>query len=148
MIGMRDARTLRTLYPESNSRFVRLRVSDGARTLGWAVVAETQMQAHEQYGNLRTGTILDCLARDGDTVKVMAAATRALMERDVDLITSNQSYGPWVAAMQACGFFKGPSTFIFAASQRLAGMLNPFEQCFPLTHLNRGDGDSLMPYSG
>ncbi len=147
MIAVRDARALGTLYPASNSRFVRLRVTDGSRTLGWAVVAETQMRAHEQYGDLRTGSVVDCLARDGHAVKVMAAATRALIERDVDVITSNQSHGQWVDAMEQCGFFKGPSTFIFAAAPKLAGMLDPFDQYVPLCHLNRGDGDSLMPWS-
>jgi hypothetical protein len=148
MIGVRDAPALRTLYPASNPRFIRLRVRDGARTAGWAVVAETQMQGHEQYGDLRVGTILDCMARPEDTTKVMAAAARALLARDVDVLTSNQSHGAWVSAMRECGFFKGPSNFIFAASPKLAEMIGPFDQCVPLSHLNRGDGDSLLQYSG
>lgn len=146
MIAVRDAATLRTLYPASNSRFVRLRVKDGARTAGWAVVSETQMRGHEQYGDLRVGAILDCLARPEDAAKVMAAAARTLIARDVDVFTSNQSHGAWVSAMRACGFFKGPSNYIFAAAPKLAAMIQPFEECVPLIHLNRGDGDNLLQY--
>ena len=146
MIAVRDARTLRALYPGSNSNFIRLRVSSGGRTLGGAVVSDSQQAAHPAYGSLRVGMILDGLAQPKDTRAVVAAATRALMERGVDLIVTNQSHASWTDGLAACGFLKGPSKYIFAASRALAALIQPFGEMVPNSHLNRGDGDYLMSY--
>jgi hypothetical protein len=147
MIAVRDARSLRALYPASNGNFLRLRVTADGRTLGWAVVADVRQSGHAQYGNLRVGTILDCLAQPEDAARVMAAATRVLCDRGVDVITSNQSHGSWVQGLKECGFLKGPSNFIFAASRKLSELIQPFDQTVPLSHWNRGDGDNLLQYA-
>ena len=147
MIAVRDARTLRALYPSSNSSFIRLRVSSGRRTVGWAVVSDMQKTAHNQYGNLRIGTILDGLAQSKDACAVIAAATRVLVEREVDVITSNQSHASWTAGLEACGFIKSSSNFIFAASKELSRLIHPFGEMVRESHLNRGDGDSLLQYT-
>ena len=146
MIAVRDALALRALYPASNTNFIRSKVSAGGRLLGWVVIAETQNRNHPQYGDLKVGTIVDGLCRPEHAITVVAAATRALTDRHVDVITSNQSHLAWARALKSCGFLKGPSNFIFAASKPLSQVLDPFEQNFPLAHLNRGDGDSLLKY--
>lgn len=146
MIGVRDAAVLRAVYPASNRNLIRLKITAAGRTVGWAVVADTKKQAHEQYGNLRVGTILDGLASPEDAPLVIAAATRVLTDRGVDLIASNQSHDAWVGGLKQCGYWKGPSNFIFAAAKKLSEMLDPFEQNLSRSHLTRFDGDSLLQY--
>ena len=147
MIGVRDAASLRALYPASNRNFLRLRVSAGGRTIGWAAAADIPWHGHEQFGDLRVGAILDGLARPEHAGLVIAAATRALLDRGVDLLTSNQSHAAWQRALRRCGFLEGPSNFIFAVSKKLSAILHPFGETVPRSHINRGDGDSLMPYT-
>jgi len=146
MIAVRDARTLRTLYPAANPNFIRLKVTRAGREVGWVVAAIARKPDHPQYHDLRVGHILDGLASAEDATLVIAAAARALSERDVDVIVSNQSHFAWVQALRDCGFLKGPSNFIFAASRQLAAMLQPFEQAVSFSHWNRGDGDNLLQF--
>jgi hypothetical protein len=141
MIALRDREALGTLYPESEERFVRVRVSDGAVPVGWAVVLATPMRDHKHFGNLRVGSIVDCLALAGSEHAVIAAATDALKRRDVDLMISNQMHRDWGAALRRAGFFSGPSNFVFAASQALSALVEPMEANCGEIHLNRGDGD-------
>ena len=140
-IAVRDANALTTFYPESDRHFTRLRVTVGGRVLGWAVVAERRKSP--QFGSMRVGSILDALALPEDAPAVVRAATEALEAREVDLIVSNQSHRAWCRALEASGFLKAPSTFIFAASKQLARGLAPFEHNRPLIYLNRSDGDGL-----
>ncbi len=147
MIGVRNCAVLRTLYPASNARFLRLRVAVGSRIIGWAAAAISQMRNHQQYGNLRVAVILDGLAAPENAAAVIAAATRALEEHDVDMIASNQSHQAWIAGLKGAGFLRGPSNYIFAASPKLSEWMQPFDAAFPLSHLTRGDGDNLMQYN-
>jgi hypothetical protein len=146
LIGMRNSATLRALYPASSQSIVRLQVRIAGRLAGWAVVAIVQHANHDQYGDLRVGTIVDGLAAAPDVPAVVAAATRALLDRGVDVITSNQSHQAWVQALGGCGYLDGPSNFIFAVSSPLATLLNPFAHQVAACHVNRGDGDSAMQF--
>jgi hypothetical protein len=141
MIAVRDSETLNILYPPSSTRFLCLKVCRGAGELGWAVILDTQMQNDKYFGNLRVGSIADCLALPKNASAVIRAATRVLEERGVDLIVSNQSHSAWCMALRQAGFQAGPSNFIFAASRKLGELLDPFELKRTQTHLNRGDGD-------
>lgn len=146
MIAVRDACSLRTIYPASNKDFMRLRIRSGSRTVGWAVVADMQKKNHPQFGDLRVGTILDGLACPGDATSVVSAATRMLINRGVDVVTSNQSHRAWMQALEQCGYLKGPSNFIFATSVELSGLLQPFESSVRHSHITRSDGDNLLQY--
>lgn len=146
IIAVRDAASLRKLYPESNTNFVLLSVKKQGRIIGWAVVSDRQKDRDPQYGNLRVGVILDCFSRPEHSAHIIAAATRVLTDRGVDLITSNQSHASWCRALRRCGFLKGPSNFIFAASKGLSSQLGPFNENVDSGHLNRGDGDNLLQY--
>jgi hypothetical protein len=140
MTAVRDCEALRTLYPAANPHFIRLRIGD----VGYAVVAE--QPKNPKYGNMRVGAILDCFAVPGQARPVVAAAVRELERLGVDLIVSNQSHADWGKAFRANGFFRGPSTFIFAASKKLAELLSPFETQKDRIHLSRADGDGLYRY--
>lgn len=133
MGAVRDARTLRELYPIGNKRFLRIRVNSH----GWAVLLDTRMEGDRYFGDLRVGTIVDSMARPEEAASVIHAARRCLEERGVDLIISNQGHAAWSAALRADGFFAGPSNFLFAASKELAALGVPTKEM----HMNRGDGD-------
>ena len=57
LLAERDAATLDQLYPSSDPRFLRVHAVGG-----WAVLLDTRMQDHKQFGDMRVGTIVDCLA--------------------------------------------------------------------------------------
>ena len=141
MIAARDAATLNTLYPVADNRFLRLRVTRDGAIAGWALLLDTQMSGHKQFGDLRVGTIADCLALPEDAGAVIAASADWLANRGVDLIVSNQSHRAWGRACERSGFFRGPSNYVFAASKKLAGALEPFDANRNEMHINRGDGD-------
>jgi hypothetical protein len=134
VLAGRDARTLDQLYPAGDSRFLRVRAAGG-----WAVLLDTAMEGHKQFGNIRVGTIVDCLAPIDDAATVIRAATRTLEERGVDLIVSNQLHAAWRGALDGAGFRRGPSNFLFAASPALAALMPEAED--GEFHINRGDGD-------
>jgi len=132
---------LELLYPESNPRFLRLRVRRDGQDLGWAVMFDTAMQDDQYFGNLRVGTIIDGFAHPDDAPALVAAAAQYLQDRGVDLIISNQAHQAWAAALDGAGFLQGPSNFLFAASREFSKALEPFEASLDRAHLNRGDGD-------
>jgi len=134
MTPVRDAATLERLYPSSDPRFIRIRAAGG-----WAVLLDTAMRAHKQFGDLRVGTIVDCLAPPEDAVAVVQTAARTLEERGVDLMVSNQLHHAWSRALAEAGFRQGPSNFLAALSPALAARLG---KCADHEiHFNRGDGD-------
>ena len=146
MIAVRDSCSLRTLYPAENSKLTRIRMSINGRVVGWAVVGILHRPGHEQYGDLRVGTILDALSRPEHAKAVIAAATNVLMDLGADLIGSNQSHSAWIYALKECGFLHGPSNFIFAAAPGISKLLEPFREKSLEAHLTRGDGDNLLQY--
>jgi len=140
LLPCRDGEILRLRYPASDPRFFRLVVDSGSGPCGWAVVLATSMHEHKQFGDLRVGTIVDCLAVPGDEDYVVHAASRFLEEQEVDLIVSNQSHRSWRRAFEHAGFFSGTSNYIFAAAPQLSCLLEPFASNFALSHLTRGNG--------
>ena len=130
----RDGATLDALYPPSDARFLRVRAAGG-----WAVLLDTQMRGHKQFGDLRVGTIVDCLAAEKEAETVVRTASRTLQERGVDLIVSNQLHRFWSGALEAAGFRQGPSNYLLALSPALAARLGGRDE--REIHMNRGDGD-------
>jgi hypothetical protein len=141
LIALRDSVILNALYPPGHPRFLRLRVTRGGEPVGWAVLLDTPMTNHKQFGNLRVGSVVDCLARPGEEPWVVALATRHLRQRGVDLIVSNQLHRAWGVAFRQAGYLGAPSNFLFAASPALAALLDPFETHVERIHMTRGDGD-------
>jgi hypothetical protein len=140
MVGVRDRDTLNVLYPKADPRFIRVLVEDRGVAAGWAVLLATDMRAHKYFGNLRVGSIVDCLARPGHEAGVAGAAVRWLQQTNVDLVVSNQMAAAWVNGLKRNGFLAGPSTFLFGGSKTLERLLDADER-MPGVHLNRGDGD-------
>jgi hypothetical protein len=138
-IAQRDASILNVLYPAHDARFTRLRIDVDGTPAGWAVVLNTPMQAHKYFGDLRVGSLADCLALPGHERTVVAAARRFLARGGADVVVTNQLAPPWCAACRDEGFLTGPSNFILALSPRLAERLQPLDTA--RIHMTRGDGD-------
>jgi len=141
MVGVRDAAYLNRWYPTQSQRYIRLRILRNGQTAGWALVLDTAMQKDPIFGNLRVGSIVDCLATPDQAAAVIEEVRRFLCERGVDLIVSNQSHAAWTGALRDAGFLRGPSNFIFAASKHLTQRMGPFDENQSQIHINRGDGD-------
>ncbi len=140
MIAVRDRDTLNVLYP-ADEKFLCIKISVGSGVVGWAVVLDTQMHNNKYFGNLRVGSIVDCLAAPENAAAVIQAATRLLEDCGVDVIVSNESHAAWCDALGSAGFFRAQSNYIFAASKSLAEVLAPFGTSRDQIFLNRGDGD-------
>jgi len=140
-VGSRDAAALNATYPPESSAFIRLRVAHGDRTIGWAVVQDSLTGSSEHFGGMRVGTIVDAFAAPEDAAAVVRASCDALLERQVDLIISNQSHRAWRRALSRAGFLRGPSSWLFAPSPALAELVFAVDPAGHAIHLNRGDGD-------
>jgi hypothetical protein len=141
LAAVRDANTLRILYPPHVTNLTRLRISRNGAAIGWAIVGERRKDP--KFGKMRVGSIVDCWASPENAAAVVQAASQVLEKADVDLIVSNQSHQVWCRGLESAGFLKGPSTFLFAASRKLTELLQPLEQNRPSFHLTRADGDGL-----
>jgi hypothetical protein len=139
--AVRDGAAMNRLFPPDKTKYLRLRISAGANTVGWALALDTQLSQHKQFGEMRLGSIIDCLALPGHEPEVIASATGFLENCGVDLIVSNQPHAAWQAALSRAGFLRGPSNFIFAASPELATRLSPFAANQARFHLTRTDGE-------
>jgi hypothetical protein len=140
LCAVRNRETLNVLYSPGNREFIRLQVSDRSGPIGWAVVISTEMRQSKHFGNMRLGTIVDCLALKANAARVIRAATQELERRGVDLIVSNQADQSWEAALEANGFLAGPSNYILALSKPLAEKLAPMDANQGRVHMTRGDG--------
>jgi hypothetical protein len=141
MAAVRDSANLNILYPKDRDRFIRLKVLQDRKVIGWAVVLTTQMSGHKHFGDMKVGSIVDCLALQQDARLVIETATDYLESAGVDLIVSNQSAHAWRQALQKAGYLTGPSNFIFVASKELTRLTEPLDLNLSRIHLNRGDGE-------
>ncbi|HVM94514.1 MAG TPA: hypothetical protein VMT67_16955 [Terriglobales bacterium] len=142
---VRDARTLKLLYPKNYSSPIastrRLRITRNGSTIGWAIIGIRRKDA--KFGTMRVGSIVDCWAMPNDANAVMGAATRALEKDGADLIVSNQSHNAWCNALEKNGFLKGPTNFVLATSKKLTELLQPLDENRASLHITRADGDGL-----
>jgi len=141
LVAVRDREVLNTLYPPHERRYLRLKITRDGAPIGWAVLLDTRMSGHRYFGQMRVGSLVDCLARPEDAADVAACARQVLEDAGVDLIVSNQSHAAWCRGLKRCGFLSGPSNFLFTAAPKLACRLEPFAEKLAAFHLNRGDGD-------
>ena len=130
----RDHSRLAELYPEP--RFLHVRVRDRDTVVGWAVMLDTQLHGHKQFGGMRLGSIVDAFAAPDGEAHVVAAVTRVLRRRGADLVVTNQTAPAWCRAMLANGYLEGPSNYTLALSKKLAARVGA-----GAIHVTRGDGD-------
>jgi len=140
-VAVREAVILNTLYPVIDRRFRRIKVLREGKPIGWAVLLNTQMKQNKYFGDMKVGTVVDCLALEGDEQCVVTAATRSLERWGADVVVTNQLHRSWCKAFSRNGYLAGPSNYIFAVSPLLAKKLHPFDRAVSQAHITRGDGD-------
>jgi hypothetical protein len=139
--AVRNLAVLSQLYDSPGNAFIKIFVENAGLPCGWAVCLATQRRGDKYFGDLKLGSIVDLLAVPGHEVGLIGAAVDRLRREGVDLIVTNQSFGPLGQALRSSGFLSGPSNFLFAASPKLAESLTPLETGLSRYYLNRGDGD-------
>jgi hypothetical protein len=102
---------------------------------------DQNLKGHERFGTVRAGLIVDVMGSVNDAPKIMAAASRYLERRRVDLVRSHQSHPAWGEALRTAGFFPGPSYFLFATSRAMTARLEAVDPDQARVHCTRGDGD-------
>ena len=78
-LAVRDRATLAILYP--GGKFLRMKIASGGATIGWAVAVDTQMQWNREFGDMRLGSLIDCLALPEHAPQVITAVRRVLERR-------------------------------------------------------------------
>ena len=141
LVADRRSATLNRLYPEDETRYLRVVVEKDDQAIGWAVLLDTQMQNDKYFGNMRVGSLADCFASPQDAIAVVAASDDFLTRRGVDIVVSNQLHPAWCEALAATGYEHGPSNFFFYFSEELAEQLRAVPEWNRGVHLNRGDGE-------
>ncbi|MEI8372068.1 MAG: hypothetical protein WCJ35_04440 [Planctomycetota bacterium] len=139
--SVRDAATLRKMYPRQVPNCVRLKFTAQGRPIGWSLLMNTALSDHAHFGNMRLGSIVDCFAATQDAAQVLRQSQEYLVRQGADLIVSNQSHHIWRKAFQRCGFVRGPSSVLFASSRVLTELMERKQVSPDDVHVNRGDGD-------
>lgn len=140
----RGADTLNALYPERSRGVHRLHVSRANRFLGWAVVflGDRNENGTSAFGQLALGVIADGAAEPRNRPALLAACHRFLLDRDADLVISNQSHPAWQHDLRALGYLAGPDRFAFYQSPavtRLLGDISPDRWYFTRGDCHGGD---------
>jgi len=140
-LAVRDAASMNVLSPrEGWPHALRLRVENSGRIVGWALVKDSPMQGDPRFGDLRVGSIVDCLSDPADAGAVVSAATSFLSKRGVDIIASNQSHPGWLRGFAENGYLVLPNRRLFAASPELRKILEPVPETLSGLHLTNMDG--------
>ncbi|MCB9599809.1 MAG: hypothetical protein H6721_19140 [Sandaracinus sp.] len=147
--AVRDARAMNALLPEGErqpewSEAVRVRVRDGAREVGWAVVLVREFDDHPRFGSMRVGTLADVFAGTKDAVQVVDAATTVMRELGADLAICNQVHTGWSDACRRAGWVVLPNKRLFALSPGLQKLFAPLERTLPGVLLGNLDGHGPM----
>jgi hypothetical protein len=140
--AVRDHLVLEQLYNVPGNRFLKVVIEDDTGPCGWVVCLATQFHRHNMFGDLKIGSIVDCLVRPGYQGALIDAAVERLRQEDVDLIVTNQSLTALGLALRGAGFLSGPSNFLLAASPRLADRLPSLQRDLGRVHVNRGAGQT------
>jgi hypothetical protein len=140
---VRNHSTLNTIYPLGTGGVLGWVVKDEGTPVGWAACLNTHMQNHKYFGNLRVGTVLDCIATPEAAVPVAWLAARMLTKGGANLILTNQQHRFWRDAFRQAGFLEGPSNYLLGISKRLAEE-SALSGGHDAIHVTRGDGDGRI----
>jgi len=140
----RDRKSLEWMYPPSDPRTHIFLIERGSDPVGWGVCFDTQMKNSRYFGNMRVGSILDCVALPGSEAETAALVDRQLGLRGCDLALVNHSHSQWVNAFKLAGFSRGPSNYLLGMSKRLAEAVRSSPGGEDRMHITRGDGDGRV----
>jgi hypothetical protein len=140
----RDREALQDLYPNDDSRILRFLLRKDSRPVGWAACFNTLMTGHTYFGDLRVGTILDCVAHPDAMEATAELASAALASYGADLVVTNQAHRLWLRAFRQAGFLSFRSNYLLAMSAKLTQEIAARPGGPAAIHLTRGDGDGRI----
>jgi hypothetical protein len=136
--AVRSSVTLSERFLKDDKRFLRLVLRDSeARLEGWALIGVSQLKDHKQFGNMKLGSLIDVMAREGSEAALIQECLQVLEDRGADLVVSNQTHRRWCTALEENFFRAGPSNFALARSPQLTALGLESNKL----HFTRGDGD-------
>ena len=138
-IAVRNSEYLKILYSEE--KFIKLKFIENNEIVGWTVSLFSELNNHNYFGNMKLGSIVDCLALKGYEKNIIKKTSDILKNKGADLIVSNQSHIFWKKAFKINSFINGPSNYVFASSKILSEKIETNEKQKNHLHLTRGDGD-------
>lgn len=140
-IAVRDAGIMNTLLPSGKwPKAIKLKVENEGGVIGWVAVMDTSMKGDPRFGELRLGSVIDCLAAPENCFAVIEAAKKYLCDRGVDLIISNQTHSAWILGFESNGFLRIANMRFMACSPALSDALSPHETTLKGMHLTNLDG--------
>ena len=74
LCAVRDCTSLKILYPADEPKFIRLKIMESGRPIGWVVLLNSLLSNHKQFGNMRLGSIVDCFSALADADRVVICA--------------------------------------------------------------------------
>jgi hypothetical protein len=140
----RDRRTLASLYPAADPRFQILLVERSGQAVGWSVCFNAPMVNHHHFGNLKVGSMLDCVAIPEARPTTAILTDQELAAQGADLVLVNHSHAGWTGAFREAGFLSGPSNYMLAMSKKLAEAVHSSPGGEAQVHITRGDGDGRI----
>lgn len=140
----RDRRTLEALYSVSDPRLRIFLVEHGGNPVGWGACLDTRMSDNKYFGNMRVGSILDCVATPEFMADTAVLVDRELGRAGSDLVLINHSHSLWVRAFQSAGFSMGPSNYLLGLSKTLSEAVQREPSGEDRMHITRGDGDGRV----
>ena len=111
-LAVRDRATLGILYP--GGKFLRMKIASGGKTIGWAVARDTQMQWNREFGDMRLGSLIDCLALPEHAPQVITAVRRVLGAARSRSYRCHHSHPAWAQALRRCGISRRRLRFGFS----------------------------------
>lgn len=140
-LAVRNASIMNTLLPVGGwPKSIKLKVEQGGKVIGWAVVMDTAMQGDGRFGDLRLGSVIDCLAAPEHGFTVVRAAKNYLCGKGVDLIISNQTHPAWIKGFEGNGFLCFANMRFMACSPALSEALSPHDSVLKGLHMTNLDG--------
>lgn len=140
-LAVRDAGIMNTLLPDGQwPNAIKLKVEQEGKVIGWVAVMDTAMKEDHRFGDLRLGSVIDCLAAPEHCFAVIIAAKKYLCDRGVDLIVSNQTHPAWIEGFEGNGFLRIPNMRFMACSPALSDALSPHDTALKGLHLTNLDG--------
>jgi hypothetical protein len=139
----RDQRYLRQRYGEKTERYRFLGCRQGSRLLGYCILKIRQFSGDSRMGNMKVGTIVDCLFDPTSPAvlqSLLGHAVRLFEQEEVHAVLCTASHATVRHLLRANGFLAIPGNLHFAIHNRTALPI----QDVPLDswHLMRGDSDA------
>ena len=142
--AVRNAAYLQFIYPRSERAFYGVQVNGAQGPAGWVEMLDCQPLERSYFGSMRVAALLDGVGPPEAISSLVHGAIDAALERNADLIISNQMHEDWTAGLRNAGFWQGPSNYLLGLSKELGRLLGHLEAARPRIHFNRGDGDGRV----